>query len=206
MISRITNPRVIEFFAPHIHQNWQDQFYFSYNLSGSDIQREYYGPNGHFVPTTNGLWSVTYANPQNVRHIFITYSAYEALCFCQQNPSWIKNEDNISFVALGNYPTAEQLAEILIMFPNGRIHTVFDNNILGKVADCKIALWHRKRDATFRISVDDTIVTYEDRKYKIPIPLFSLSRFEKVSGFRTTVRTHKPLAQFQNYKVLLHSL
>ncbi|WP_298938287.1 hypothetical protein [uncultured Dysgonomonas sp.] len=104
-----------------------------------------------------------------------------------------------AFASLGLLPTKEQFTWLKIQFPNAKIHTIFDNGISGRVADCKVATWQIGKNARFSLADDHGEFYYNKKKHRIPVNIFSLSRFEKLSGIRSGVRTHKPKAPFETF-------
>ncbi|MFC0320740.1 hypothetical protein [Olivibacter oleidegradans] len=71
--------------------------------------------------------------------------------------------------------------------------------ISGRVADCKMATWQIGKSARFSL-VDEHGEFYCNKKgYRIPVGSFSLNRFERLSGIRAGIRTHKPKAPFETF-------
>jgi hypothetical protein len=105
----------------------------------------------------------------------------------------------IAFASLGLLPTKEQFTWLKTLFPNAKIHTVFNSGISGRVADCKVAIWQLGKNARFRLANDHGEFYYTKKKYRIPVNIFSLSRFEKLSGIRSGIRPHKPKAPFETF-------
>jgi len=100
---------------------------------------------------------------------------------------------------LGLLPTKEQFSWLKSLFTNAKIHTVFDGRISGCVADCKVATLQIVKSARFSL-VDEHGEFYCNKKrYRIPIGNFSLNRFERLSGIRAGIRTHKPKAPFETF-------
>lgn len=105
----------------------------------------------------------------------------------------------IAFASLGLLPTKEQFTWLKSLFTNAKIHTVFDGGISGRVADCKVATWQLRKNARFSLDGDHGEFYYNKKKYRIPVNIFSLSRFERLSGIHAGTRTHKPKAPFETF-------
>lgn len=172
---------------------------FFYQDQHSGLATEYWARVLHLVPVSSGIWLVHEGFAAQVRHLFIGGSAADILCFCQFNPDWLKDDGTVAFAALGLLPSATQIGFLKGRFPNAKVHTLFESGITGKVMDCKIALWQKGKDASFRVSGDLIEITYRNRRYKIPLAVFSLSRFETTVSIRSKIRTHKPKACLGSY-------
>ncbi len=185
------NPAVQVFFL-----NWvtvkNGVLLFFYQDKRVNLATEYWAPPRHLVPVSSGIWLVYEGFAAQVRYLFIGGSAADILCFCQFNPDWLKGDCTVAFAALGLLPNAAQIVFLKERFHNAKIHTLFENGITGRVTDCKIALWQKGKDASFMVINDQVQITYKNRRYKIPVAVFSLNRFETAIGIRSKIRTHKP--------------
>ncbi|MBL1410104.1 hypothetical protein [Sphingobacterium faecale] len=189
---------VRNFFAPHINIV-EDNIMFPYTMENQVLAQEHWSENGVRIPVCKGMWLVTDGLPVSVTHLFIGHSASDLLCFCHYHPNWVNPPCLSAFVSLGLLPTKEQFTWLKTLFPNAKIHTVFDAGISGRVADCKVATWQLGKNAKFTL-VDDHGEFYCNRKrYRIPVGIFSMNRFEKLSGIRSGIRTHKPKAPFETF-------
>lgn len=185
------NPAVQVFFL-----NWitvkDGVLLFFYQDQHGNLATEYWARVLHLVPVSSGIWLVHEGFAAQVRHLFIGGSAADILCFCHFNPDWLKDDVAVAFAAVGLLPNAAQIGFLKGRFPNAKVHTLFESGLTGKVTDCKIALWQKGKDASFRVIDDLVQVTYRNRRYKIPVAVFSLNRFETIIGIRSKIRTHKP--------------
>jgi hypothetical protein len=192
------DPCVTDFFKNHI--NIQDEaFLFSYQDNQHVPATEYWAPAQHLVPLSPGIWLVNEGFPAQVRHLFLSHSAADILCFCQLRPEWLRIPGNVAFAALGLLATANQAGFLKERFGNAKVHTLFDAELTGRVTDCKIALWLAGKNAAFRIADDLVQITYRGRKFVIPAAVFSLHRFEQNVSLRSNIRTHKPRG-FNSYR------
>lgn len=149
--------------------------------------------------TTHGSWAfvpkqgiIGLLHPVMVRHHLLFYSALDVLSFCHFQPIWLKRPGSCAFSTLGYRPTSGLLQKLKNQLPNARTIGVFDDDLSGKVLDCRAALWIAGRDADFHYTKDTVNIDYRAKKFCIPEPEFSLHRFRVLSGFRSSFRTIKP--------------
>lgn len=187
----VINPDVLGFFTNQIiAQN--ETFLFSYQQGHCKPAMETWAPGQHLVPLSSAIWLVHDGFPTQVRHLFLSHSAADIICFCQLRPEWLRRQGNVAFAALGLLATSAQIHFLRERFTGAKVHTLFDAELTGRVTDCKVALWGSGKDAGFRIADDQVQINYRNRKFSIPTAVFSLSRFEKTVALRSNFRTHKP--------------
>lgn len=185
------NPKILAFFINRI--TVQDgAFLFTYQDNQGDAAIEFWSNKKCLVPVSTGMWLVYEGLPAQVRHLFLSNSATDILCFCQQRPEWLKIPGSVAFASLGLLASEDQISFLKLHFVNAKVHTVFDAELTGRVTDCKVALWKSGKDAFFKVTEDLIQITYRKRKFNIPATSFSLNHFEKVAGIRSGIRTHKP--------------
>ena len=159
--------QVRNFFAPYIDMVG-DKIRFPYILDNHIIDYEHWGENGVRIPVCKGAWLATDSLPVSVTNLFIGHSASDILCFCHYFPNWVSPTCLCAFASLGLLPTKEQFIWLKTLFPNAKIHTVFDAGISGRVADCKVATWQIGKSARFSL-VDEYGEFYCNKKrYRIP--------------------------------------
>lgn len=193
------------FFINHITINNGD-FLFFYQDQQRDRATELWALGRHLVPVSTGIWLVHEGPAVQVRNLFVAGSAADIICFCHFNPNWLQVSGSVAFAALGLLPTSDQIVFLKRRFANAKVHTVFESGIIGRVTDCKIALWQKGKDASFRVIDDLILITYRNRRYKIPVAVFSLNRFETTIGIRSKVRTHKPKGGSGSYREFFLSI
>ncbi|MEN5057123.1 hypothetical protein [Sphingobacterium kitahiroshimense] len=167
--SRSIDPKVLDFFAPWL------------------------------VKAANGSWAFEphggiagVLQPIMVRQHLLFYSPLDVLCFCHFQPKWLQRPGSCAFSAIGYKPVSGRLQELKRQLPNARTLGIFDNDLCGKVLDCKVALWLMGRDADFSYVKDMVNIEYRDKRFRIPEPKFSLHRFRMLTGIRSGYRTVKP--------------
>jgi hypothetical protein len=189
---------VLSFFQEHFIKIDSTQQFVFQNSEGRAVT-EYLSEGLHLIPSTDGIWLVYKGFPSQVRHLFLSHSATDILCFCHFNTGWLNSADSVAFAALGLIVSSGQIHFLKRLFFNAKFHLLFDEGITGRVSDCKVAIWLNGKDADFSANGDDLHIFYNQNKFIIPIQLFSLHRFEKMVGIRSNIRTHKPKRGFNSY-------
>lgn len=144
--------------------------------------------------------------PIMARQHFLFHTAIDVLCFCHVYPKWLGVQGNNIFTALGLHPTTEQLKILMERFPNARLIGVFDDDVCGRVLDCKINLFQMGRDASFRLVKSEIFFKYKDKTFRVSVDRFSLHHFRRLTGIRSTYRTMKPKGFVSFVSMLAHSL
>ena len=159
-------------------------------------------PQGSMVELTG---TAGMEEPHMARQHFLFHTARDALCFCQLHIHLLDRPGNNVFTAIRLRPTAARLLELKSRFPNARTVGVFDDDLCGRVLDCKVALWQTGRDASFIWGGGEVAFTYRDRTFRVPEPRFSLHRFRTLTGMRSTYCTLKPKGFVSFAAMLAHS-
>lgn len=192
------NSGVLDFFQTWISFD-QDTYVFSYQVNAGIPVKEYWSSYGNRVPSDAGIWLAEAGFPAQVRHLFLSYSAANILCFCQFSPHWLDSPGKVAFAALGLLPTAGQIVYLKERFPSAKIHTLFDTGLIGRITDCKAALWLTMKDAAFQAEGNLVKIRFRRNNFSIPACAFSLNRFEKTTGLRSGIRTHKSKSGLGSY-------
>lgn len=198
-------PAVQDFFAHWLKKTAKQEIGLVYPEQEKSPVWEIISPEGSRVPTTSGVWCAGTDHPLIARHNFLFYSATEALCFCSLNMHWMARPGSAVFSALGLLPSAGQIGMLRRRFPHARLHIVFGSDLPGRVMDCKAALWSKGKNAHFQVQRDGVAIRYGGRSFLIPEPKFSLHRFEKESGLRAGIRTHKPKDGFSSFQEMIRA-
>lgn len=170
-----------------------------------EYEEEIFGSTCRRIPSTSALWIACAVYPPAVKHCFLFNSAAEAMGFSHYCTSDRSGSQDRAFVSLGLLPRRGQVERIGSMYPNAKLHTVFGSDLPEKVMDCKIALWSKCRDARFTYDRGFIQVAIESRLQLIPAEEFSLNRFERASGLRSGIRTHKPQNGFSSFLEMLNN-
>jgi hypothetical protein len=158
-------------------------------------QFEHYGTNFHRVPTTQNIWL---AGKDLSREVIITSTAMEAIAYLSFNLHRYRDLDALSFIAVGNLPHPRQLNWIRSNYLQSKFTLVFGKDLLGKLADIKIAAGLKKKTIRLLHSGVQIQIRYDNRQYGFDPESLSLNAFEKASGLRSGIRTTKP-KEFDTY-------
>jgi hypothetical protein len=181
-------PEVIKLFTPFF-QYTDGGLIFHYD---NEVV-ESWAPERHRVPSTSGFWLANADHSNLITDLYISYSAAELLCFISQRAFILKHPEQLAFVAVGLLPSSAQVAALKSTFPLTRWHLIFDTNLVGRIADAAIATWFKGRSVSFQVNDEQVIIRYSDKPFVMDSGDFSLSRFERITGLRAGMRTHKPL-------------
>ena len=157
-----------------------------YNYGG---HFEHFGAGFHRVPTTPNIWL---AGKDLPREVIITSTAMESIAYLSVNLHRYPDLDTLSFIALGNLPHYGQLQWIKAHYPKRKFTLVFGKDLLGRLADIRVAAGLKNRTVRLLRSDIQIQITCNNEVYGFDQENLSLSAFEKASGLRTGFRTAKP--------------
>ena len=169
-------PVVQDYFAPYFITDIEGNLVFSYG-----DEAEHFGFAFHRVPA-NGFWQAGNSNLSMIRYVFLCDSAMEAISFFSLNYHSFRQIDQCLFIA-GN-PAFK--------LPGKSCSLIFGKDILGKVRDLVTAAKIRNMPLSVLLTENDVQIYFRQKKYDIPHQSFSLSAFEKLSGYRFNLRICKP--------------
>lgn len=89
---------------------------------------------------------------------------------------------------VGFLPSPEAISSLGLTFKNARFRILLGCDLPAIVLTCKISLWLKGLDASFMIFPDKVIFSFKSVEFSCAESLFSLNRFCKITGFRTSVR------------------
>lgn len=130
--------------------------------------------------------------PGLVRQHFLFYSTADIACFCHFHQYLLKNQGSNIFSAIGFNPCATYLLQLKNRFPNARTVLVFDDDLLGRVLDCKVVLAYLGKQLSFKLYKEQLMFSYKKQEFAILESIFSLHRFRTLTGIRSNHRTIKP--------------
>jgi len=156
--------------------------------------RDYFAPWMDITPAGAPILKAmeSAAEPYMARQHFLFHTAIDALCFCHLHPRLLDRPGSNVFTVIGLLPTATQLLTLRHRYPNARTVGVFDDDLCGRVLDCKVALWLMQRDTAFGLHDGQVVFMHKGSALRVPVPEFSLHRFRMLTGLRSTYRTIKP--------------
>ena len=169
-------PAVQDFFEPYFITDIEGNLVFSYGE-----EAEHFGFAFHRVPA-NGSWRAGNPNLAMIRYVFLCDSAMEAISYFSLNFHAFRHIDQCLFFA--GKPDLNLTGKSCSL--------VFDKNILGRVSDLKTAAAIRSLPLTVSLMDESVRIRFRHKDYQIPQQNFSLSAFEKLSGYRFNLRICKP--------------
>ena len=187
-------PEVIKLFTPFF-QYADGRLIFQY---GNEVV-ESWAPDWHRIPSTSKFWLANADHPNLISDLYISYSAAELLCFISQRAFLLKFPEQLAFAAVGLLPSSAQVDALKLTFPLARWHLIFDTDLVGRIADAAIATWYKGRSVSFQIMNEQVMIAYCDKPFMVDSGVFSLSRFERLTGLRAGMRTHKPLRGLSSF-------
>jgi len=195
-------------FLPYIHTvRRKDQHFsnigFPYQIPGSENQKmspEFvgfemvnYGFKGHARGShrRQAVWMANLAPaPQLTRDVYIAESAIDAMSFYQLHRHEF-DFDHAVFISTGGNLLKHQAKNLLEAFPKAKIHTLFDNDFSGKMYDIYLAGIKSKRDVVIQKKQNSVLFKTAKGIFELPNDQISLSRFERETGIRSGILTHK---------------
>ncbi|MBD1395180.1 hypothetical protein [Mucilaginibacter glaciei] len=151
---------------------------------------ECFGENFHRVPATSNLWV---AGNDLTTEVVITHSAMEAIAYLTLNRHRYPRIDTLSFIAIGNLPHEGQLQWIRSGWLKKKHTLVFGNNLLGRLADIKVAAGLADRQVRLYWNSPHIRIETENSHHELTMDNLSLNVFEKAFGIRSGIRTYKPI-------------
>ena len=150
---------------------------------------EHFDAGFHRVPTTQNIWL---AGKDLSREVIITSTAMEAIAYLSVNLHRYRDLDGLSFIAIGNLAHPGQLSWIKANYPKRKFTLVFGKDLLGKLADIRIAAGLKEKTIRLLHSGIRVQIMCDNKQYGFDQDNLSLNAFEKASGLRTGIRTCKP--------------
>lgn len=178
-------------------------FEFTYS---SCTEKEYWFKNGLVREVPQGIWIAHHHLPDTVNHLFIAQNCTDILCFSHVYPQYVDNTVSPAFASLGYLASKGDFKNLINKFINAKIHLISENSLIGKVFDCRIALWSRGIDSKYQIIGNSVALQFGVKMLTIPIEKFSLNYFEIISNNRFSFRTHKPAKGFLSFHKLFAAL
>ena len=182
-------PEVQDFFSPFFSSDQAGNLVFSYRDS-----MEHFGFGFHRVPVSNHLWIAGNNNFFLIRHVVICASAMDAIAWLNLNYYTFLDLDNLLFLSLGASLKAPHIQWISENLPGKTFTLIFSKDILGRLADLKIAAGIRRMPVAVYLSEKKVLVSFRFRDYAFQPEGFSLNAFEKAAKYRFHISTGKPKA------------
>jgi hypothetical protein len=169
-------PAVQEFFELYYTCDETGNLVFSYGR-----EAEHFGFAFHRVPST-GCWTAGNPNLSMINYVFICDSAMEAVSYFSLNFHAYRYLEQCLFIA-GNP---------MVKLAGKSCSLIFNKDILGRVRDLKTAALIRGLPLSVVLTDKAVQIRFRQHNYTILADVFSLSTFEKLSGYHFGFRVCKP--------------
>lgn len=180
-------PEVQGYFRPFYACDEVGNLLFSY---GNEF--EHFGFAFHKVPLTETCWLAGNLNFAQVRFVIICGPAMDAVSWLNKKFNYYSSLDNLLFLSTGAAVQDAQVRWIREHLRNKEFLLVFGNDLLGRIADLKIAAGIRNLQVAVYLSGEEVLVSFRSRTFSFRQDAFSLNAFEKVAKYRFGMATEKP--------------
>ena len=184
-LNRLGVPQIIQnFFEPWHSTDAAGNLVFDYGGEMEKFAMAY-----HKIPAANRLWLAGDTN-HIIQQIMICYCSMDAIAYAALNQHKLAQLDRILFASTGSI-IGESMFN-LVRNNTTAVNIIGSNDLISRAADVKIAalLSGKTADITLQNEIVRCVVQY--RHFNFPVEEFSLSAFEKKSGYRLGCRTFKP--------------
>lgn len=179
---------VQRFFRPFYTSDTLGNLVFAY---GEAV--EHFGFAFHKVPVTDGFWLAGNLHFSQVRLVILSASALDAVSWLNKKLPVFPQTENLLFVSLGSGVSEAQLCWIRTHLANKQFRLLFGRDVLGRMADVKLAAAVTGWPLSVYLGQGDQLVVYfRNRNFVFRQEQFSLAAFERVAGVRFGVATDKP--------------
>ena len=142
------------------------------------------------TPNQAGLDSLV--NWAGISHVVIHGDSPNVKEFVSRYASSFPDPGRLLVFGVGVVPVRKQIVAIGKLAGFRKVLLVFPGDLLGRIATIKIAVWLNGKDVLITyVSGGVLQVTFKGKVYEFPEHIFSLSAFEKASGFRSGIRCKK---------------
>lgn len=181
-------PEVQRFFRPFYRVDAIGNLLFAYGEKS-----EHFGFAFHKVPVTDGFWLAGNLELSQARPVVLSASALEAVSWLNKKYHAFPQTENLLFVALGAGTSEAQLSWIRAHLGGKAVRLVFGNDLLGRMADLKLAAAIRGRPLSVYIDeAEQVLVNFRSRVFSFSQEDFSLAAFEREAGARFGLAADKP--------------
>lgn len=185
-LNQLGVPLIVQhFFEPYFSTSKPGNLLFAYGNA-----REHYGTGGHRPPLQAAVPWTAGTDGGLITQVFVCSAAMEAIAYLSLHHARYRDLDALYFCAVGAaFPADLQL-------PKTGITLLFDNNLLGKLWDIKIACLIRRRTVIIQYHQNQLLFQANDRNFHLAPEKVSLNAFEIAAGIRTQIRTGKAKGHF----------
>jgi hypothetical protein len=180
-------PEVQEFFAPFYSADSVGNLCFRY---GEEL--EHFGFAFHRVPVSADFWLAGNLNLSQVRQVIISASALDGVSWLNKKAAFLSHTENLLFLSTGAGVNDQHIRWINMHLQNKECCLINGRDLPGAMADLKLSAAIRRVPLAVYFADGRISVSFRLRTFSFSPETFSLSAFEKSSGFRFGIRTEKP--------------
>ncbi len=197
---RSLNEETLKAFLPHINiirekRGKYENIGFPYKIPGKETISGFevvnHGFKGHATGSRKreSVW-LALMGKGPITDLYIAESVIDAMSFYQLFRHRY-SFNHAAFISTGGYVVKNQVENLFRAYPNAKVHTLFDNDFSGRMYDILVAVL--KAGKSIGIKKKNDSVEFETPKgtMELSAESLSLSKFERMTGIRTNVRTHK---------------
>jgi hypothetical protein len=181
-------PEVQEFFCEYYTEDISGNLIFHYGEL-----TEHFGFAFHRIPVSEKLWIAGNYNFSLIRQVVICSSAMEAISWLNKNYYSFPAVDNLLFLSAGAGVDTRHIRWINQNLAGKEFILVFGRDVLGRIADVKLAAGIRGWPVKLYNENDDIIVSFRSQTFSFSQEIFSLNAFEKAAKYRFNIPAHKPI-------------
>lgn len=179
---------VQRFFRPFYTSDTLGNIVFAY---GEAV--EHFGFAFHKVPVTDGFWLAGNLQFSQVRLVILSASALDAVSWLNKKLPAFPQTENLLFMSLGAGVSDAQLLWIRTHLANKQFRLLFGRDLLGRMADVKLAAAFKGWPlSVYSGESDQVVINFRNRNLVFSQEQFSLAAFERVAGVRFGLATDKP--------------
>jgi hypothetical protein len=193
-LNRLGVPLSVQhFFGPYFTTDEENNLLFAYGDA-----HENYGKGLHRPPLTAAVPWTAGTDGGLITQVFVCSSAMEAVAYLTLFHARYPDLNALYFCAVS------ALLPVSLKLPKAKITFLFDNNLLGKLWDIKIACLVRRKPVRIIYHNHQFIFHCQNRNFSLAMDKVSLSAFEKATAIRTGIRTAKPKGHSTFFEQLTH--
>jgi hypothetical protein len=187
-LSRLgVDQQVQEFFEPFYRIDELGNLLFDYGDGA-----EHFGFAFHKVPLSPNFWMAGNRNFQQVRQVVICASAMEAVSWLNNKQSAFRLFDGLLLLSAGAAVRDVHGHWLRKHLPNKEFRLVFGRDLLGRMADLKLAAAIRGWPLELYQDGESITVNFRSRLFSFSQEAFSLNAFEKAAKCRLGIACDKP--------------
>jgi hypothetical protein len=176
-------PDVQQFFAPCYRSDHPGNLVFDY---GSET--EHFGFACHRIPAAAHWWQ---AGERSAQQVVLCSSAMEAIAFLSLY-RYRYSASELLFIALGTSFVTGRLELLKPLLKGKKSSFIFGGDTLGRLHDIQTAAFLRGTGVGIRYAGNEFFhIRYRDKTFSFAEKRLTLNAFEKASGARFGIRTHK---------------